>query len=453
MKPDVPARPAIRCALLASLLLVASMGQAAGDDAQDAFVQTQRSGFVLDGQPYRFVGTNMWYAAYLGVASEYGGDRARLGRELDLLGATGIDNIRILGASERSPLRNSLRPAISYRGEVENEYLLEGLDYALAEMAKRHMKAVIFLNNFWEWSGGMVTYLSWVNGGKYVNLGDPAAPWPAFALFSARFYSNADAVALYDRYVVTLLERRNTVTGRLYRDDPTIMSWQLANEPRPGDGEVSRANLPAYYAWIRHTAALIHEHAPKQLVSLGSEGTMGCLELDKCFLRAHDGTGIDYATFHMWPKNWGWYDAQRPQATYATTERRAEAYIDRHIELARQLGMPLVLEEFGFERDQGAVSPEASTDYRDRFFRLVFDRVESSARTGGPLVGTNFWCWGGYGRAEHADAGWEEGDTDYTGDPPQERQGLNSVFSGDAGTLHLLRAHADRLAELDGDQR
>ena len=442
-----------RLAVFVCLLALVAPARAGGGDADDPFVRVEGMGFLLAGKPYRYVGTNMWYAAYLGAPSEFGGDHTRLDRELDLLEAIGVDNVRVLGASERSPLRNSLSPAISYRGKVENEYLLQGLDYALAAMAKRNMKAVIFLNNFWEWSGGMVTYLSWVNGGKYVNLGDPAEPWPAFALFSARFYSNADAVALYDHYVVTLLERRNTVNGRLYREDPTIMSWQLANEPRPGDGEVSRTNLPAYYAWIRQTAALIHKHAPRQLVSLGSEGTMGCLEFDECFLGAHDGTGIDYATFHMWPKNWGWYDAQRPQATYAATERRAAAYIDRHIELARQLGMPLVLEEFGFERDQGAVSPEASTDYRDRFFRLVFDRVESSARAGGPLVGTNFWCWGGYGRAEHADAGWEAGDTDYTGDPPQERQGLNSVFSGDAGTLRLLRAHADRLAELNGDQR
>jgi mannan endo-1,4-beta-mannosidase len=435
------------------LALAASSVARAGDVADDPFVRVEGMGFVQDGRPYRFVGTNMWYAAYLGAPAEFGGDRERLGRELDLLAATGINNVRLLGASERSPLRNSLSPAISYRGKVENEYLLEGLDYALAEMAERHMKAVIFLNNFWEWSGGMVTYLSWVNGGKYVNLGDPAAPWPAFALFSAQFYSNADAVALYDRYVVTLLERRNTVNGRLYRADPTIMSWQLANEPRPGDGAVSRPNLPAYYAWIRHTAALIHEHAPRQLISLGSEGTMGCLELDECFLGAHDGTGIDYATFHMWPKNWRWFDAEHPDATYDSTAKRADAYISRHVALATKLGMPLVLEEFGFERDRGEVSPDSTADYRDRFFGLVFARVEASVRAGGPLAGTNFWCWGGYGRAEHADADWQEGDTDYTGDPPQERQGLNSVFSGDESTLRLLREHAQRLTHIDGDQR
>ena len=32
--------------------------------------------------------------------------------------------------------------------------------------------------------------------------------------------------------VEQLVKRRNSVNGRPYREDPTIMSWQLANEPR-----------------------------------------------------------------------------------------------------------------------------------------------------------------------------------------------------------------------------
>lgn len=32
-------------------------------------------------------------------------------------------------------------------------------------------------------------------------------------------------------YVKAILMRRNSITGVLYRDDPTIMAWDLANEP------------------------------------------------------------------------------------------------------------------------------------------------------------------------------------------------------------------------------
>ena len=35
-------------------------------------------------------------------------------------------------------------------------------------MGRRGMTAVIYLTNFWEWSGGMMTYLYWTNGGRYM---------------------------------------------------------------------------------------------------------------------------------------------------------------------------------------------------------------------------------------------------------------------------------------------
>ena len=441
-------RPVRACVLA---LLVAAFGPVAGvsaddrPDPADDFVTVDNGLFMWRGEPYRFVGTNVWYAAYLGREDAHDGDRERLVRELDLLLANGITNLRILGASERSPLDNSMSPAISYRGAVEREDILIGLDFVLAEMRKRDMKAVIFLNNFWEWSGGMATYLSWVTGGRYINLGDPEHPWPEFALFSARFYSNQDATQLYEKYITEVIKRRNTITGISYADDPTIMSWQLANEPRPGDRGVSIDNLPAYYAWIRNTSKLIRSMAPRQLISIGSEGTMGCIELRECFLDAHSGGEIDYATFHMWPKNWGWFDAGNPDETFDDTLERAGAYIDEHITLASQLGMPLVLEEFGVERDGGSYAPGSSVQYRDRFFRYVFDRIEKDGAQGGPLAGSNFWTWGGFGRAAHTDAAWREGDTSFTGDPPQEAQGLNSVFDTDASTLGILRAHASAL--------
>jgi mannan endo-1,4-beta-mannosidase len=196
----------------------------------------------------------MWYAAYLGADAEYG-NRARLGRELDRLVEIGIDNIRILGSSELSPLKNSITPAFRTRSDDYSETLLRGLDYALAEMGKRGLRAVIYLTNFWEWSGGMGTYLLWNNGGKYIDMNDPAHPWPEFPDFVSGFYTTEPAVRMFHHYVRALVTRTNTVTGKRYIDDPTIMSWQLANEPRPGgSAPVVARQLPAYMAWINATA-------------------------------------------------------------------------------------------------------------------------------------------------------------------------------------------------------
>ena len=45
-------------------------------------------------------------------------------------------------------------------------------------MTKRDMTGVIYLTDVWKWSGGMMTYLSWVNSGKFINMPDPAYPRP-----------------------------------------------------------------------------------------------------------------------------------------------------------------------------------------------------------------------------------------------------------------------------------
>ena len=437
----------LRLRILLTGLLWLAAGPAPAAEA-DGFVTVADGRFRLDGAPYCFVGANLWYGAYLGAETAFG-DRERLGRELDLLRAHGITNLRVLGASEQSPFRKALQVTFRDAGDRYNETLLRGLDYLLDELAERDMHAVIFLNNFWEWSGGMGTYLYWTNGGEFVDLGDPEHPWPAFPDFTAGFYESEAANRLFRHYVETLVTRTNTVNGKPYADDPAIMAWQLANEPRPGyRNELGFSRLESYYRWIAETAGLIRSLDPNHLVSIGSEGTMGCLQDETCYLEAHAIEAIDYLTFHMWPKNWSWFDAQNPGDTFSSTREKADAYITDHLAFAEQLGKPVVLEEFGLERDGGAFDPAATVTLRDRLYGQVFEHVERSLAHGGPFAGTNFWTWGGYGRAQHDDYLWQAGDVSFTGDPPQEAQGLNSVFAGDATTLDAIRRHAGQLDRL-----
>ena len=406
------------------------------------FVQTLRTRFQKAGAPYRIVGTNMWYAAYLGADPRIG-NRDRLKRELDRLVALGISNVRILGSSEYSPLRNSVRPTFRNRTGHFNPGLLNGLDHALAELGKRGMTAVIYLTNFWEWSGGMMTYLYWSNGGRYVNMNDPAHPWPEFADMSSEFYGHAAAVHMFNDYVRALVARRNGVTGQLYRDDPAVMAWQLANEPRPGgSSQKGRKHMPAYLAWIRTSARLIRSIDSNHLISTGSEGTQGCLDDDRCVVDAHSSPDIDYMTAHIWPQNWGWADPKDLSGTWPATERNVRAYLARQVAIASLLGKPLVIEEFGYPRDGGSFDPGTTTIMRDRYYRLITDAVIDSVHSQGPLQGCNFWAWGGEGRAQHGDHHFVRGDTNYLGDPPHEPQGWYSVFDTDKSTHALIRDYA-----------
>jgi mannan endo-1,4-beta-mannosidase len=438
-----------RTLLLSGSALLATAAAPVRRPASDAFVRRSGTRFTIGGRRHRYAGSNMWYAAFLGAQAEFG-SRDRLRRELDGLAALGVTNLRILGSAELSPLRNSVAPGFRTSGPHYNETLLRGLDHALAEMGRRGMKAVIYLTNFWEWSGGMMTYLYWTNGGRFLNMNDPAHPWPEFPDFVSQFYGSAPAVALYRDYIRAVVGRTNSITGRRYADDPAIMAWQLANEPRPaGSEKVGRPNLPTFYRWVRDTARLIKSIDPNHLVSTGSEGLKGCIEDAACVVTEHAIPEIDYLTTHIWPLNWGWVDSNDLPGTWDSGAEKVRDYFAQHVAFARQLGKPLVIEEFGFPRDRGLFDPGSPTTFKDRFYRLIYDQVAAGSSHGGPVAGSNFWAWGGEGRTGTPDHHFSLGAAHFVGDPPHEPQGWYSVFDRDESTKAVIRAHAAEMARLE----
>lgn len=410
----------------------------------DNFVRRDGMRFTRGGAPYRYAGANAWYLAWLGSDTKYG-DRARLARELDRLHSIGVCNVRLLAGAEESPVRNSIKPGFETQDGTLNAALLTGLDVAMAEFGKRGMTAVLYITNNWEWSGGMMSRLYWETG-KLKNMNDTADPWPAFPDAGSAFYANEQAVKRFFGYVRMLVTRTNSVTGIAYRDDPTLMAWQLGNEPRPGvSPAVMQAILPAYYKWIGDSAALIRSLDPNHLVSLGMEGTIATGGDSAIVARAH--RDIDYMTAHVWPLNWGWVDGKNLAGTWDAGKAKVVAYIDTHVRLARDAGKPLVFEEFGFPRDGELYDPSVPTTFRQRYYRLIYGAAEASLAAGGPVQGTNFWAWNGEARAQHADHHFVAGvDTQYMGDPPHEPQGWYGNFDTDTEMLAIIREHAKAFA-------
>jgi mannan endo-1,4-beta-mannosidase len=147
----------------------------------------------------------------------------------------------------------------------------------------------------------------------------------------------------------------------------------------------------------------------------------------------------------MWAPNWSWFDPKQPAQTYDSAWRKMQEYLDWHIDAANRMGKPIVLEEFGINRDGGAFSPAATTIYRDRFYTAVYGLLARRALAGDAIAGSNFWAWGGAGRARHADFMWKPGDS-FVGDPPQEAQGLYCVFDSDASTIAIISNHARQMS-------
>ena len=185
------------------------------------FIRVNGIQFSLAGQPFHVVGANNYY---LGFASD-----AMVAGVFDLAGRMGLNTLRtwaFLDCAEAAP---GAVPANAQNG-VFFQYLdsstgqpafhdgpdgLERLDRTISLAEQNGTRLILPLVNYWDDFGGVNQYLQW------------------FGLTGRDlFYGNADVKQAYRNYVEHLLLRVNTRTGRQYRDEPSILAWELANEPR-----------------------------------------------------------------------------------------------------------------------------------------------------------------------------------------------------------------------------
>lgn len=394
--------------------------------------------FIRNGQPYYFVGTNFWYGAILGSQGQ-GGNRERLHQELDFLKSIGIDNLRVLvGGDGENGVPTRIQPSLQTAPGVYNDTILDGLDYFMSELKKRDMTAVLYLNNSWEWSGGYSLYLQWSGHGKAVV---PAIDgWPAYMDYVKQFVMSDSAKTLFANHVDYIIKRTNRYNGLKYIDDPTLMSWQIGNEPRA----FSEEGKEPFAAWLAEVAAQIKTLDPNHMVSVGSEGKHGCEQDISLFEKIHADANIAYMNIHLWPYNWGWVKEDSLLEMLPQTKINTKKYIDEHLVLAKKYKKPVVMEEFGFPRDGFQFTKESSTRARDEFYRYVFDLIRQDREEGGLFAGCNFWAWGGFANHTPGHIYWEAWD-DYMGDPAQEQQGLNSVFASDSTTIAIIQSENEKL--------
>ena len=423
--------------LLLTVLLFL-LGACAPKPAEHSFIKVNADGqFVRDGKPYYFVGANFWYGAILGSEGE-GGNRERLHKELDFLKSIGINNLRVLvGADGENGIKTRVEPSLQVAPGVYNDTILAGLDYFMNELRERDMTAVLYLNNSWEWSGGYSVYLQWSGHGDAVV---PAVDgWPAYMEYVKQFPQSDSAKALFANHVNYIVSRTNRYNQIKYVDDPTIMSWQIGNEPRAFSDE----NKEPFARWMADVAAQIKSLDPNHMVSSGSEGSWGC-EMDmNLFEKIHADPNINYLNIHIWPYNWSWVKADSLTELLPRAKENTKKYIDDHMVIAQKYSKPIGLGEFGFPRSGLGFSKGGPTTARDEYYRYVFDLIRQDRESGGLFAGCNFWAWGGFAGQNPDHVFWEKGD-DYTGDPAQEQQGLNSVFATDS-TIEIIKAENRKL--------
>jgi mannan endo-1,4-beta-mannosidase len=376
-------------------------------------------------------GMNVWQAVLWALPNDQGGDRERLERELSILKQKNIHLLRIMastqGSEDKSLAYGRMLPSCEVRAGEWREVCQEALGHLLNRIMHYEMQAIVVISNFWHWSGGFAQYQAWARGEEEIAyaFGATSSYWRMKNFFTAAadFYEDAKAQSYYTNFL-------KQVVGK-FKGHPAIHSWQLANEPTPKNS----INFESLLYWAKQSVSDIRQIDSSAKVSLGGvgEGPLPFWTFTD-MKRLHQEVSFDYMTVHLWPQNWGWY-FPRPEwaakLSWPVMKWLSERYLKRHAELARELKLPMILEEVGLARDGESLGVEATTSRREAYFKFIREILASEAKAGTKILGIAYWAWGGTGRPTSGKVQWEPGDS-FVGDPPQEPQGWYSIFETDS---------------------
>ncbi|MDD7021412.1 MAG: cellulase family glycosylhydrolase [Aeromonadales bacterium] len=313
-----------------------------------SFVMQKGKDLLLDGAPFKIAGTNNYYMHY--------GTNEMIDSVLDDAAAMGLNTIRVWGFMEGVSHDHSMQPEPGVYEKAGVNSAWERLDYTVAGAKKRGIRVVVVLTNYWPDFGGMAQYAKWFQKPH-----------------QEAFYTDKKIIECYKKYIEHMVNHKNKYTGIVNKDEPAIMTWELANEPRCESDKTGNTIVN----WAKDISSYIRKLAPKQLIAVGSEGFFNRKGSDDWAYNGYSGVDwerlielpdVNYGTFHLYPSTW-----VKPEE-----EKWGTQWIIDHAKAANAAGKPAVLEEYGI----GANDPEN----RDFIYRRWNDVAFKNG-----IDGSMFW--------------------------------------------------------------
>lgn len=406
---------------------------------REGFVYADGTKFMLDGCYFYYAGTNNYYINFkpeedidslMKDAQDMGLSVIRTWGFLDVGVDTGTidsqtgyrvftDNLE--GSGEKEGIYYQYFDSSKNRPVVnEGETGLRKLDYAIYSAQQHGVKLLIPFVNNWEQFGGMAQYIKWASlAGENVEHHDD-------------FYKNEVIKGWFKNYINTLLNHTNYYTGIKYKDDPTIFSWELANEPRCESDKSCENNV--LYNWVDEMSKYVKSIDPDHMLAVGDEGffNYGYHEFDKGEYKYvyYGSTGndfekmiqipeIDFGTPHLYCDQWGLTDAQ------------ARFWMAYHYEICSKFNKPVVMEEFNWKERNG----------RAEILQGWYDLMEGNdpSYPGVDFAGTNFWMLASVMKAEGKLY------QDYDGYNIYYRNETDGSINPTKASCDVVLAHAERM--------
>lgn len=309
------------------------------------FVRTEGTRFVHEGKPFYIAGTNNHYLGW--------GSHAEVDDVLTTARRMNFNVVRTIMHSVIGSLDGTTKPTIwNWRSTADssnmgmhgvyilywdterdtwawNDSTVNGLgrwDYVIYRAAQLGLKLDIALLDFWQWAGGVQQINSWLVPGY-----DPSNDPQRYTFF----YSDPRTKAFYKDWVHHVLNRRNTITGIMYKDDPTIFAWDLMNEPEIDNTTLDSDGIPLAQSWISEMSAYIRSIDRHHLVASGGEGFYDRASVIDPGVELSIPS-IDFGVWHTYPDYHG------------ITPEQVIDLIHRHGRTAVEAGKPVLLQEFAY---------------------------------------------------------------------------------------------------------
>ena len=310
-----------------------------------SFVSADGQDLMLNGEPFRFAGANAYtlifeapapVAVYMKTAVDQHFTVLRTWSFYDT--GTPSGELSVEGNQRGIYFQywdaEAGRPAFN-----DGENGLVHLDQVIASAQEQGIKLVLPLVNNWTAFGGIDQYVRWAGGAYHDD-----------------FFTNDQIKQWYRDWVAHVLNRTNTITGVAYKDDPTIMAWELGNElqcssagPYPSSPDCGSDMM---VGWADEMSQYVRSIDAHHLIGFGGEGFL-CTEpggdswLTNCKTSADPVAllalpTIDLHGIHVYPNHW------EPTPDPSGWQEWGAWWIDTQGAIAADANKPYYIGEYGW---------------------------------------------------------------------------------------------------------
>ncbi|QRV79394.1 Cellulase (glycosyl hydrolase family 5 protein) [Ceratobasidium sp. AG-Ba] len=294
--------------------------------ASSGYVKTSGQRFTLNGSTYIVVGSNAYWMAQQATDAD-------ITKAFNDLKNSGLTTLRTWGFNDvTSPSGTYYQLWSGATGTLNTG--ADGLgrfDTVVAQAKAAGIRLIVALTNNWGELSLPDVYVKQILGSANHDL----------------FYTDATVKTAFKKYI-------NGFVGR-YKNEPTIMAWELANEPRckGSTGTWSgTCTTTTITNWATEMSAYIKSIDSNHLVAIGDEGFYNQPNGPNYPYQGGEGvdfdanlkiSSIDFGTFHAYPGSWG----QSANATLWGVQ-----WIKDHAASQKAANKPVIIEEFGVTSDK-----------------------------------------------------------------------------------------------------